>query len=84
MRNPTPKQAARLRLLGSGAVVIAPRRAEWMPLLRHEWVERAADWTPTGGTLPPLMITPSGYRALAAALERDGHPDVLKRPEGLA
>jgi hypothetical protein len=82
-RTPTVKQAARLRVLGNPNIIIAaPRRSDWMPLLRHGWVERAdPDLTPRGGLLPPLRITPAGLRALAAALERDGHPDVLKRKE---
>lgn len=75
-RAPTPKQAEKLRLLGSGAIVLAPRRADWGLLLRRGWVERVdLKVTPRGGLLPPLRITPAGLRALADALERDGHPD---------
>jgi uncharacterized protein YbjT (DUF2867 family) len=75
MRRPTSKQAARLRLLGAGAMVVTPRRSDWMPLLRNGWVERRDEgFTPRGGFLPPLVITPAGYRALADALERDGRP----------
>jgi hypothetical protein len=75
-RKPTPKQSRLLLVLGSGRTVLAPRRGEWMPLLRREWVERDP-WfseTPSGGYLPPLRITPDGLRALADALERDGRP----------
>jgi hypothetical protein len=59
-----------------GRTVLAPRRGEWMPLLRREWVERDPRFseTPSGGYLPPLRITPGGLRALADALERDGRP----------
>jgi hypothetical protein len=35
MRTPTLKQAARLRVLGSGLIVVTPRRSDWGPLLRH-------------------------------------------------
>lgn len=81
-RNPTVRQAARLRLLGSGAIAVTPSRSDWMPLLRHGWVERAdPDLTPRGGLLPPLRITPDGLRALAAALERDGHPEWKRKEE---
>lgn len=74
MRRITEKQAARLRVLGCGATVLVPKRGEWMPLLRRELVERDPKFTetPSGGFLPPLVITPAGYRALADALERDG------------
>jgi hypothetical protein len=73
-RKATPKQSRLLLALGSGATVLAPRRGEWMPLLRREWVERDPRFseTPSGGYLPPLRITPDGLRALADALERDG------------
>lgn len=77
MRSPTAKQAARLAVLANpNVMVVTPRRSEWMPLLRHEWVERAdVNVSPSGGFLPPLRITPAGLRGLAAALERDGRPD---------
>lgn len=82
MRVPTIKQAARLRVLGSGLIVVTPRRSDWGPLLRHGWVERAhPGLSPSGGFLPPLRITPDGHRALAAALERDGHPAWPKGPK---
>lgn len=75
MRKPTPKQALKLRLLGSGSIVVTPRRTDWGPLLRHGWVERAdPSLSPRGGFLPPLRITAEGYRALAGWLERDGWP----------
>lgn len=77
MRAPTVKQFELLKVLGRGGVAVAPKRAEWMPLLRHGWVERYGEGpTPRGGFLPPLRITAAGYRALAVGLERHGWPDV--------
>lgn len=83
MRKPTPKQGARLLTLGSGNIVLTPRRADWAPLLRHGWVRHAEGFgrTPTGGYLPPLRITPDGLRALAQATERDGLPGLTPRDE---
>lgn len=77
MRRPTVKQADRLWALGNGSIVLTPRRADWAPLLRNGWVERADQHiTPRGGLLPPLRITADGLRVLAAAVERDGLPDL--------
>lgn len=72
-RKPTPNQAEHLRALASGGTVLVPKRGQWMPLLRREWVERDPKFneTPTGGFLPPLRITPMGLRALADVLERE-------------
>lgn len=83
MRTPTVKQGARLLVLGSGNIVLTPRRVDWAPLLRHGWVEHADGFgrAPSGGFLPPLRITPNGLRALAAAVERDGLPPLTPRNE---
>jgi hypothetical protein len=74
-RAPTPKQAEKLRILGSGAIVLAPGRGEWGPLLRRGWVEPVTADDADRRFLPPLRITPEGLRALADALERDGQPE---------
>lgn len=75
-RTPTLRQYERLRILGSGGMVLAPRRREWQPLLRHGWVAAAHDDDATSRLLPPLRITPAGLIALAAAVQRHGHPDI--------
>lgn len=77
---PTPNQVGKLRILGSGAMVIAPGRRDWSPLLRRGWVQAEKEDDGTRGFLPPLRITPEGLRALADALERDGHPELTGRP----
>lgn len=74
MRVPTAGQFERLLSAGRGSVVLAPRRAEWMPLLRNGWVERVEGVSPRGGVLPPLRVTAEGFRALARGLERHGWP----------
>lgn len=76
MRAPTTRQADRLRVLGRGDIVLFPKRSDWVSLLRHGWVARldGDTDTPKGGFLPPLRITADGYRALAAAVDRDGWP----------
>jgi hypothetical protein len=76
-RAPTAKQAGRLRILGSGAIVLAPGRGEWGPLLRRGWVEPTSDDDRSKRFLPPLRITADGLRALADAV--DAHPEL--RPE---
>lgn len=77
-RKPTLKQAARLGVLGSGAIVLAPGRRDWGPLLRRGWVEMVSEDDKDKRFLPPLRITADGLRALAAAF--DTYPDDL-RPE---
>ncbi len=73
MRIPTAKQYHLLRILGSGAMVIAPGRADWEPLLKHGWVAPTLEDDPDKRYLPPLRITPTGLVALAAAVRRYGH-----------
>lgn len=73
-RAPTPKQAEKLRILGSGAIVLTPGRGEWGPLLRRGWVEQVMADDADKRFLPPLRITAAGLRALADAF--DAHPDM--------
>lgn len=67
MTTPTVNQAARLRPLSEGYAILAPRRGEWVGLLRKGWVERIDETSPRGGLLPPLRITEAGRDALALA-----------------
>lgn len=69
---PTEKQYRQLRILGSGAIALVPGRREWEPLLRRGWVREASTRDDNSRFLPPLQITPDGYRALAAGLELHG------------
>lgn len=56
MTAPTPKQATRLSVLADGYAVLAPKRGEWVGLLRKGWVERdRPDDTARGGLLPPAL-----------------------------
>jgi hypothetical protein len=73
-RAPTPKQAEKLRILGSGAIALAPGRGEWGPLLRRGWVEQVMADDADKRFLPPLRITAAGLRSLADAF--DAHPDM--------
>lgn len=74
-RCPTARQVARLLARADGSVAFEPRRAQWMPLLRNGWVEKVGGGpVPRGGLLPPLRITPAGFRALGDGLERHGWP----------
>lgn len=75
-RKPTLKQAERLRILGSSAIVLAPGRRDWAPLLRRGWVEAISEDDKDRRFLPPLRITPEGLRALAAAFE--AYPEDLQ------
>lgn len=85
MKAPTTKQADLLRILGSGSIVLTPKRSAWAPLLRRGWVARIGDdGSPKGGWLPPLRITADGYRALAAAVDRDGWPEPPETFEALS
>jgi hypothetical protein len=82
VRVPTEQQYRRLRLLGSGALLLVPSRREWEPLLRHGWV--AGVMEDNGSRfLPPLRITPAGLVALAAAVERYGLPEIGGKPQQL-
>lgn len=78
MAKPTLKQAGRLGVLGSGAIVLAPGRRDWGPLVRRGWVEAISEDDGEKRFLPPLRITAEGLRALAEAF--DAYPEDL-RPE---
>jgi hypothetical protein len=81
-RVPTANQFSSLLSLGNGAAVLAPMERPWGPLVRHGWVEPWNDLPAVrdkGGFYPPLRITPDGFRALAAATERHGLPDLTRR-----
>jgi hypothetical protein len=70
----------RLMTLGSGGVLITPRRSEWMPMLRRGFVYTAQPAEETGLDvngffLPPIRITEAGYRALAEYVARNGLPE---------
>lgn len=84
MSVPTAKQATKLRVLAGGYAVLAPRRGEWVGLLRRGWVERIDQTTPRGGLLPPLRITPDGERALALVPEEDTCNATTSAPSSLS
>lgn len=78
-RVPTEKQYDTLRVLGSGAMLISGiggDRRLWKALLRHGWVAPEKPGEENG-----LRITAEGYRALAAAADRYGLPDIHARRE---
>ncbi len=75
-RRLTDRQYDRLRILGSGAIVLAPGRRDWGPLLRHGWVAELHEDDGESRFLPPLQITADGLRALAVAVERFGLPSL--------
>ncbi len=75
-RRLTERQYDRLRILGSGAIVLAPGRRDWGPLLRRGWVVGIRDDDGESRFLPPLQITADGLRALAVAVERFGLPSL--------
>lgn len=80
----TRQQYERLRCLGAGGFVVAPRRRGWEPLLRRGLVRipelhgdhHGESWAAF------LGITSDGYRALAAASERYGLPELPHRDPG--
>lgn len=72
MKTPTINQATRLRVLADGYAILAPKRGDWVGLLRAGWVERIDQTTPRGGLLPPLRITEAGRVALALTKPEEG------------
>lgn len=82
MRVPTEQQYQRLRMLGSGSLLLVPSRREWEPLLRRGWVAGVIE-DDGSRFLPPLRITPAGLIALAAAVERYGPPEIIGTPRQL-
>ena len=71
-RVPTEKQYRTLRNLGSGAAGLSWGKRDTEPFLRRGWV--VAEWKPP--YYQWVRITPDGLRALAAAVERYGLPDI--------
>jgi len=69
-----------------GAIVLAPGKRDWGPLLRRGWVTEAWPDRQHDGSryLPPLRITPDGLRAVAAAMEVFGAPEVKPDEKKLA
>lgn len=72
MKTPTINQASRLRPLSEGYAILAPKRGEYVGLLRAGWVERIDTSSPRGGLLPPLRITEAGRAALALTVPEEG------------
>jgi hypothetical protein len=77
MRVPTEAQYRLLRLLGSGNAGMSWQRRKVDPLLAHGWV--TAQRAESERFYHFVRVTPEGLRALAAAVERYGLPDVLPR-----
>lgn len=73
-RFPTEHQYRVLLSLGSGNAGLSRTKRQTDPLLRHGWV--TADWRPPYYQF--VRITADGMRALAAAIERFGLPDLTR------
>lgn len=71
-RVPTEKQYGTLLALASGTAGLSFKKRQTEPMLRRGWV--TADWRPP--YYQWVRITPDGLRALAAAVERYGLPDI--------
>jgi hypothetical protein len=76
-RVPTERQYGTLLNLASGSAGLAWGKRTTQPLLRRGWVTAEFDepyysW---------VRITPDGLRALAAAVERYGLPDLGPKPQ---
>lgn len=74
-RVPTEKQYATLRPLGAGAAGVAWLKSRAAPLVRRGWVT-AEDYPGDARHTGFVRITPDGLRALAAAVERYGLPEL--------
>ena len=74
MRHLTEQQYNRLRMLGSGAAIVAPMRREWKPLLRRGLIEPEGEGCDPDGWPHFFRITPNGLHELAEAVERYGLP----------
>lgn len=74
-RTPTERQYHTLLPLASGNAGLSRRKHDINPLLRHGWV--TADWD--GLFFQMVRITPDGLRAVAAAVEKYGLPDLGPR-----
>lgn len=76
-RLPTEKQYRMLLGLGGGSAGLSWGRRDTEPLLRRGWVtaelhESYYQW---------VRITPEGLRALAAAVEKFGLPEIGPKPQ---
>lgn len=71
-RVPTERQYGLLLLLGSGSVLLSGTKGKVGPLLRNGWV------TTSGNGYSCARITADGLRALAAAVEKYGLPEMTK------
>lgn len=69
-RVPTRKQYERMRILSPGRLLCGKPDREQQRLIANGW------WEPVEGF---TRITPAGLRALAAAVEKYGHPKIPKR-----
>ncbi len=67
---PTEKQYRRLLTLGSGWAGVGWSAPLILPLLGRVWIE------PDNGSDGLVRVTPAGLRALAAAVERYGLPEL--------
>ena len=76
-RVPTEKQYATLRALGSGSAGLSWGKRHAEQFLRRGWV--TAEWSPP--FYQWVRITPAGIRALAAAVEKYGLPELGPKPQ---
>jgi len=79
-RLPTEKQYAYLRSLGSGSAIIVGQKRQTEMYLRRGWV--TAEWRDEKQyPYAWIRITPDGLRALAAAVEKYGLPELGPKPQ---
>lgn len=79
-RLPTEKQYAYLRALGGGSAIIVGQKRETEMYLRRGWV--TAEWRDEKQyPYAWIRITPDGLRALAAAVEAYGLPEIGPKPQ---
>jgi hypothetical protein len=77
---PTKKQFDLLRVI-VGGIALTPGYREWQAAVNRGWVEAAwgHELEPKRNgrykSWPPLRLTPDGYRAVAAGIEKHGWPD---------
>ena len=83
MRIPTKRQYERLRVWGVCTWLPAGRKGDHGPLIRNGWLEQDPE-AQSDDPYTWLRITPDGLRAVAAAIEKHGRPDlsaIQARPE---
>lgn len=81
-RIPTEKQYDYLRALGSGSAIIVDGKRQTEMYLRRGWV--TAEFSDDADRQYPyswIRITPAGLRALAAAVEKYGLPELGPKPQ---